>query len=146
MKKVSRLIVVALLALLVFTLSGCGEKTLAEITSVKKGGGSLRCEVDEYTVLKVTFYGNEQSPDGQTNCCTVKTLHYKESSASSSGKVMDKDATESVDIPCTFTENTLTLNGFDNYTYSVEQIGEREYVVFSKPFLGLTKWYIDKSY
>ena len=55
MRKVSRLVVVALLILLVFTLSGCGEETLAEITNVKKGGGSLRCEVDEYTVLKVTF-------------------------------------------------------------------------------------------
>ena len=65
---------------------------------------------------------------------TSKTLHYKESSASSSGKVMDKDATESVDIPCTFTENTLTLNEFDNYTYSVEQIGKENTLYFQTIF------------
>ena len=129
-----------------FGLVGCGAKTLSEITSYQKGGGSLRQEVDEYTTVEVAFYGEEASYDGQTNCCIVTTLHYKDNPASPSGKLMDPDATEVEIMPCTFDEIFLTLNGIDNYTYSVEKEGKYEYVVFSKPFLGYTKWYVDKFY
>ena len=142
MKKVLVLLLVIVLSV---TLVACGERTLAEITSYQEGGGNLVRRVDEYTVVEVQFYGEKAGYDGQTNCCTVTTRHYKDNPVSPSGKLMDPNATEIENIPCTFDENTLTLNGFDNYTYSVEEIGESEYVVFSKPFLGQTKWKVDKN-
>lgn len=141
MKKVLVLLLVIVLSV---TLVACGERTLAEITSYQEGGGNLRQKVDKYTVVEVQFYGEKAGYDGQTNCCTVTTCHYKDNPVSATGIQMDPNATEIVNIPCTFDESTLTLNGFDNYFYSVEEIGESEYVVFSKPFLGQTKWKVDK--
>ena len=141
-----RIVALLLVLVLVLGLAGCGAKTLSEITSYQKGGGSLRKEIDDYTVVEVAFYGEEASNDGQTNCCIVTIRHYYDNPASPSGKVMDKNATEVVNIPCTFDEYSLTLNGIDNYTYFVEKEEKYEYVVFSKPFLGYTKWYVDKFY
>lgn len=141
-----QVLAVLLALVLVLGLVGCGAKTLSEITSYQKGGGSLRKWIDDYTVVEVAFYGEEASNDGQTNCCIVTTRHYYDNPASPSGKLMDTDATEVVEIPCTFDENSLTLNATDNYTYSIEKGKKSEYVVFSKPFLGYTKWYVDKFY
>ena len=126
-----KILVLLLVIVLEVTLVECGARTLAEITSHQEGGGNLRQEVDKYTVVEVQFYGEKPGYDGQTNCCTVTTRHYKDNPASPSGKLMDPNAAEIVNIPCTFDENTLTLNGFDNYTYSVEEIGESEYVVYA---------------
>ena len=138
MKKV----LVAFLALLMLvSLCGCGAKTLDDLTAAKKGGGPLFYEKDEYTIINVYFYG-ENSTDGKQNCCVVKTNYYIKADYSPSGKVFDR--CEEVEYPCTFTDTSLTLNGVDNYTYSVEKVGEREYVVFSKPFLGVTRWLINK--
>ena len=138
------ILLLLLVFLLIFSLAGCGQKTLAEITNAKKGGGTLQRSIDDDTIMSVQFYGKDACEDGHTNCCYVVTRHYKDSPVSSTGKIMDTSATEVEHIPCSFTENTLTLNNFDNYTYTVEKSGEREYVVFSKPFLGFTSWPINK--
>ena len=124
MKKV----LIGILALImVLGLVGCGPKTIVNITEE----GRLRSEVDEYTIVNVAFYGEKESPIGETNCCSITISHYKDAPYSVSGKALDQDATEKVNIPCTYTDNTFTLNGNDIYSYSVEKNGDREYVVFS---------------
>jgi hypothetical protein len=141
MKKFLIVFLVVLLALCSF---GCKPKeiTLAELTSRKEGGGPLRYEKDSYTIVEVYFYGSKGDSDGKTNYCYVQTNYYKYSPSSPSGKMYDH--CETAEYSCTFTDCTLTIDGSDNYSYSVETRDGKDYVVFSKPFLGVTEWYIDK--
>ena len=141
MKKIVALFI--LIALSIVTFTSCGTKTLAEITSVNKGGGELRLEIDSYTTVELYFYG-DTNYDGQsyTNCCRVLTRYYKSSPTSPTGKIFD--SYDEYTIPCTITEHTVVLNGIDVYNYSIESKGKYEYVVFSKPLLGSTSWYINK--
>jgi len=139
------LISISIILMLVIC-SGCGSKTLYEITEPKKGG-SLRIEEDKYNVIEITFYGEKQTcPEGKNNCCHVIHRVYKDSASSPSGVIMDTKKSTTECIPCVFDDVSLTLNGVDNYTYTLETKGEYEYVVFSKELLGHTYWYIDKNY
>lgn len=133
---------VALAVILSFIFFGKTERTLEEITLAKYGGGSLRYEVDSYTVIEVDFVSNSKNGDEREGVCYVQINYYKKASYSASGKVFDYCDTR--EYPCTFTDYSLTINGVDHYTYHTETRNEREYVVFSKPFLGVTNWYIDK--
>lgn len=135
-------IVVVIAAILCFIFFLHGERTLEEITSAKAGGGNLRYEVDDYTIVEISFESNSKNGDKREGTCYVSTNYYKKASYSASGKVFDRcDTTE---IPCSFTDYSLTLNGFDHYTYEVTQFSGKEYVKFSKPFMGQTSWYINK--
>lgn len=134
------IVLVALVLVFVFFVNG--GKTLDKITSAKAGGGPLRYEKDAYTVVEVSFTSNSKDGGTHKGVCHVTTNYYKASTASSSGKIFDKYTSE--DIPCSFTDCTLTLNGTNNYTYSVVKHNGKQYVKFSKPFMGATSWYIDK--
>lgn len=135
-------IAIALAAVLSFVFFGNNERTLEEITLGKHGGGRLRYEVDQYTTIEVYFVSSSKNGDEREGICYVSTNHYKKASYSASGKIFDYADTK--EYPCTFTDYSLTINGIDHYTYHTETRGDKEYVVFSKPFLGLTTWYIDK--
>lgn len=135
-------LLVLLVVALVFVFFINKETTLEEITSAKSGGGSLRYELDNYTIIEVSFSSNGKKGDEREGVCYFQTNYYKKSSASASGKVFDYCDTK--EIPCTFTDYSLTLNGIDHYTYEVKTLNGREYVVFSKPFYGVTSWHINK--
>jgi ABC-type antimicrobial peptide transport system permease subunit len=135
-------IAIALAAVLLFVFFGNNERTLEEITLRKHGGGRLRYEVDQYTTIEVYFVSSSKNGDEREGICYVSTNHYKKASYSASGKIFDYADTK--EYPCTFTDYSLTINGIDHYTYHTETRSDKEYVVFSKPFLGLTTWYIDK--
>lgn len=134
------IVLVALVLVFVFFVNG--GKTLDKITSARSGGGPLRYEKDAYTIIEVSFTSSKKDGGEHEGICYVQTNYYKKSSASPSGKVYDYCDTK--EIPCSFTDYSLTLNGSDNYTYSLETINGKQYVVFSKPFYGVKDWYIDK--
>lgn len=124
--------------------SGCGAKTLYELTDTEHGG-SLRQEVSKYSVIQVYFFGEKQAcPNGNNNCCHVCYRAYRNDPFSMTGVSYDSENSHFECIPCEFDDKILTLNGFDSYYYKTEKVGKREYIVFSKEFLGYTKWHIDK--
>ena len=133
-------IVLFLAVFIAVALVSCGgPKTLAEIT---KGSADLRYRADFYTVYYLNFYGETNYDGGEeTNCCKVRVNYYKDAPWSPSGKIIDD--WDEYTVPCKISEHMLTLNYFDMYYYNVETIGDDEYVVFSKPLLGTTKWEID---
>lgn len=135
-------LLVLLVLALVFVFFINGEKTLEEITSAKSGGGSLRYELNDYTIVEVWFSSTSKKGDEREGICYIQTNYYKKASYSASGKVFDYCDTQ--EIPCTFTDYSLTLNGIDHYTYEVKTLNGKEYVVFSKPFYGVTSWPINK--
>ena len=134
--------VVAIVVTVCFILFGNSDRTLEEITLSEYGGGNLRYELDDYTTVNIYFMSTEKDGDERVGTCYVRTSYYKDAIYSPSGKVLDYSDTDEYD--CTFTDKFLTLGLFDSYTYTVENLGDREYVVFSKPFFGMTNWYIDK--
>ena len=135
-------IAVIIAAILCFIFFGHGERTLEEITSAKAGGGCLRYTVDNYTTVEISFTSHSKNGDEREGTCFVSKNYYKKASYSASGKVFDHCDTQ--EIPCSFTDYSLTLNGIDHYTYKVIQFNGSEYVEFSKPFMGQTSWYINK--
>ena len=135
-------LIVLLVVALLFVFVGKRERTLEEITLGKYGGGRLRYEVDDYTIIEVYFVSDGKKGDEREGVCCVTINYYKKASYSASGKVFDRY--EEKEYPCTFTDYSLTINGFDHYTYELETRNGREYVVFSKPFLGVTAWYVNK--
>lgn len=139
---IASIILAIAIAVTLLIIFGNKERTLEEITLGKYGGGRLRYEVDSYTIIEVCFESNSKDGDERDGICYVYTNHYKKASNSASGKVFDYCDTKK--YPCTFTDYSLTINGVDHYTYHTETRNAKEYVVFSKPFLGLTTWYVDK--
>ena len=135
-------IVVAIVVVLCLIFFVPRERTLEEITLGKHGGGCLRYEVDQYTIIEVYFVSSGKNGDEREGICYVSANHYKKASYSASGKIFDYADTK--EYPCTFTDYSLTINGIDHYTYHTETRSDKEYVVFSKPFWGLTTWYINK--
>lgn len=132
------IVLIALVLVFVFFING---RTLEEITT-GRFGGRLTFELDYYTVYKVHFESTSKSGDTHEGLCVVWTYHYKKSSASPTGKIIDYCETE--EIPCSFTSSTLILNGIDRYDYKVVKSNGIKYVEFSKPFMGLTSWEIDR--
>ena len=134
--------VIAIAVALCFVIFGNSDRTLEEITLSEYGGGSLRYELDSHTIINIHFVSNERNGDERVGTCYVITSYYKNSIVSPSGKVLDYSDTKKYD--CSFTDDYLTLGLFDNYIYTVENRGDKEYVVFSKPFFGNTSWYVNK--
>ncbi|MBQ6898989.1 MAG: hypothetical protein IJN70_08405 [Clostridia bacterium] len=130
--------VIAIAVALCFVIFGNSDRTLEEITL----GGNLRYELDDYTIVNIYFKSTEKNGDERVGTCYVSISYYKDAIYSPSGKVLDYSDTEEYD--CTFTDDYLTLGLFDNYIYTVENRGDKEYVVFSKPFFGNTSWYVNK--
>ena len=126
--------VVAIVVALCFILFGNSDRTLEEITLSEYGGGNLRYELDDYTTVNIYFMSTEKDGDERVGTCYVRTSYYKDAIYSPSGKVLDYFDTEEYDF--SFTDISLTLDLFDSYTYTVENRGDREYIVFFKPFFG----------
>ena len=139
---VAAVALIVVLSIVIFGNSGKSVKTLEEITISKHGGGPLRYEVDDYTVIEIDFLSNGEKDDEREGTCYVTIRYYKKASYSATGKVSDHVDTK--EYPCTFTDYSLTINGVDHYTYYTETRNGREYVVFSKPFFGLKSWYVNK--
>ena len=137
-------LVIVFAAILCIVFLGDRTRTLDEITLGKNGGGPLRYEVDYYTIVEITFDCTEKNGDECKGTCYVETRYYKDAIYSSSGKIYDRS--EKKEYQCSYTDYSLTIGAFDNYTYSVETRNGYEYVVFSKPFFGLKSWYVDKWY
>ena len=133
-------VVIAVILCIVFF--GGNERTLEEITLGKYGGGHLRYEVNKYKIVEIYFESTSKNGDEREGICHVQTNYYKEASYSPSGKIFDY--CDEKEYECSFTDYSLTLGLADNYTYSVEVRNDKEYVVFSKPFFGMTSWYVSK--
>jgi len=129
------LIVILILCFLI-PISGCGKKnyTLGDVIIENK--------IDRYNTIRVFFYGEkDECPDGDNNCCWVIHLVYIDSFWTETGLEPDDSKGGDKHVPCTFTDKTLQLYGFDNYTYKMEQKDKNHgTVIFSKPFLGSSTW------
>ena len=136
------ILAVVLIGILCLVFFGNRARTLDEITLAKNGGGPLYYEVDDYTIVDITFDCTEKDGDERKGTCYVRTNYYKKADYSASGKVFDRSDTK--EYPCRYTDCTLTIGISDNYTYSVETHNKKEYVVFSKPFFGTESWYVNK--